>query len=121
MRLTSTLAVSLLFTAASLASAQHRLITQGNDRLAIVGQDGKIEWEMKWGGIHDIHVLPSGNIMDQQGASKVVEIDPKTRQVVGSYDSATSNGNCEKPVEVHAFQPLADGREMVAESGAGRM
>ena len=58
MRLTSTLAVSLLFTAASLGFAQHRLITQGNDKLAIVGQDGKIEWEMKWGGIHDIHVLP---------------------------------------------------------------
>lgn len=121
MRLASTLAVSLLFTAASLASAQHRLITQGNDKLAIVGNDGKIEWEMKWGGIHDVHVLPSGNIMVQQGASKVVEIDPTTRQVVWSYDSATSNGNAKKPVEVHAFQPLSGGSVMIAESGPGRI
>ena len=36
---------------------QHRLITQGNGKLAIVGRDGQIEWEMPWGGIHDLHVL----------------------------------------------------------------
>src|SRR6478736_6227385 len=118
MRLSSSLVASLmLFSAASLVSAQHRLITQGNDKLAIVGKDGKIEWEMKWGGIHDIHVLASGNIMVQQGASKVVEIDVKTKQVIWSYDSATSNGNAKKPVEVHAFQPLTDGTVMIAESG----
>ena len=34
----------------------HRLITQGNGKLAIVDKDGTIEWEMPWGGIHDIHV-----------------------------------------------------------------
>ncbi len=122
MKLTATLVVSLLLSsAASLAFAQHRLITQGNEKLAIVGKDGKIEWEMKWGGIHDIHVLLGGNIMVQQGASKVVEIDPKTRQVVWSYDSAASNGNEKKPVEVHAFQPLADGNVMIAESGPARI
>jgi outer membrane protein assembly factor BamB len=76
---------------------------------------------MKWGGIHDIHVLPGGNIMVQQGPSKVVEIDPKTKQVVWSYESATSNGNAKKSVEVHAFQPLADGSVMIAESGPGRI
>jgi hypothetical protein len=115
------LAAAFLLVATSLASAQHRLITQGNDKLAIVGKDGKTEWELKWGGIHDIHVLPSGNIMVQQGASKVVEINAKSKQVVWSYDSATSNGNAKKPVEVHAFQPLADGTVMIAESGPGRI
>ena len=115
------LAAALLLVATSLASAQHRLITQGNDKLAIVGKDGNIEWELKWGGIHDIHVLPSGNIMVQQGASKVVEIDVKSKQVVWTYNSATSNGNSKKPVEVHAFQPLADGTVMIAESGPGRI
>ncbi|MFN0021027.1 MAG: PQQ-binding-like beta-propeller repeat protein [Pirellulaceae bacterium] len=115
------LATAFLLVATSLASAQHRLITQGNDKLAIVGKDGKIEWELKWGGIHDIHFLPSGNIMVQQGASKIVEIDAKSKQVVWTYDSATSNGNAKKPVEVHAFQPLADGTVMIAESGPGRI
>lgn len=114
-------AATLLIFATSPLFAQHRLITQGNDKLAIVGNDGKIEWEMKWGGVHDLHVLPSGNIMVQQGASKVAEIDPKTKQVIWSYDSASSNGNEKKPVEVHAFQPLPDGSVMIAESGPGRI
>jgi outer membrane protein assembly factor BamB len=101
--------------------AQHRLITQGKDKLAIVDTSGKIEWEMKWGGIHDIHVMESGNILTRQGRNKVVEIDRKTKQVVWSYDSATQNGNQGKKVEVHAFQPLTDGNVMIAESGPARI
>ena len=100
---------------------QHRLITQGNDKLAIVGPAGDIEWEMKWGGIHDIHVLDSGNILTRQDRDKVVEIDPKTKTIVWTYNSATQNGNEGKKVEVHAFQPLADGKVMIAESGVGRI
>ncbi len=78
-------------------------------------------WEMSWGGIHDLPVLDNGHILVQQGAAKVAEIDPETKSVVWSYDSATANGNAGKKVEVHAFQPLADGRLMIAESGAGRL
>jgi outer membrane protein assembly factor BamB len=100
---------------------QHSLITQGNNKLAIVDKSGEIEWEMKWGGIHDIHVLDSGNILTRQGRNKVVEIDRKTKKVVWTYDSATQNGNQGKKVEVHAFQPLADGNIMIAESGAARI
>ena len=103
------------------ASAQHRLITQGNGKLAIVKADGEIEWEMKWGDTHDVHVLPTGNILIRQGGSKVVEIEPKEKKVVWSYDSAKQNGNEGKPVEVHAFQPLGDGRIMIAESGPARI
>ncbi|RCS54804.1 hypothetical protein DTL42_06690 [Bremerella cremea] len=99
----------------------YRLVMQGNDKLAIVDQDGKIEWEMPWGGIHDIHVLDNGHIMVQQGAAKIAEIDPQTKQVVWSYDSAQSNGNAGTRIEVHAFQPLEDGRVMIAESGRGRI
>ncbi len=104
------------------AFAEPRFITQGNDRLAILGPEpGVVSWEMRWGGIHDLHVLPNGHVMVQQGAAKVVELDPKTKQIVWSYDSATANGNTGKPVEVHAFQPLADGRVMIAESGPARI
>jgi hypothetical protein len=113
-------AVIALFAGFS-ALAQHRLVTQGNDQLAIVGRDGIIEWQMPWGGMHDLHVLPNGNLMVQQGASKVVEIDHKSKAVVWTYDSATANGNAGKRVEVHAFQPLADGRVMIAESGPARI
>ncbi|MBS0210074.1 MAG: PQQ-binding-like beta-propeller repeat protein [Planctomycetes bacterium] len=107
--------------AADSASTQHRLITQGNGKLAIVTGGGAIEWEIPWGGIHDLHVLPSGNVMVQQGASKVVEIDIAKKAVVWTYDSATSNGNQGRRVEVHAFQPLDADRVMIAESGAARI
>jgi outer membrane protein assembly factor BamB len=101
--------------------AGHRLITQGNNKLVIIAADGQNEWEMNWGGIHDIHVLKNGHILVQQGGAKVAEIDPQTKQVVWSYDSAKQNGNEGKPVEVHAFQPLDNGHLMIAESGIGRI
>lgn len=113
--------VSLLALFTTPCLAGHRLVTQGNDKLAIVDADGKTEWEMKWGGIHDIHVLKNGHILVQQGGAKVAEIDPVAKQVVWSYDSAKQNGNEGKPVEVHAFQPLENGLLMIAESGIGRI
>lgn len=103
------------------SAAGHRLIIQGNEKLAIVGADGAIEWEMPWGGIHDICVLQNGHILVQRGSATVAEIDPDKKEVVWSYNSKVSNGNQGKKVEVHAFQPLADGRVMIAESGAGRL
>ncbi|MFK7819693.1 MAG: PQQ-binding-like beta-propeller repeat protein [Planctomycetaceae bacterium] len=109
----------------STVEAGHRVIlqggTRGKQRLVILNEDGKTEWEKKWGGIHDIHVLPNGNIMVQRMPSTVVEIDPKADKVVWSYDAAKSNGNEGKRIEVHAFQPLADGTVMIAESGSARI
>ncbi|MGV3485666.1 MAG: PQQ-binding-like beta-propeller repeat protein [Planctomycetaceae bacterium] len=101
--------------------AAHGVALQGNGKLAILAADGSIEWEMPWSGIHDIHVLANGNLMVQQGKSKVVEIDRQSKQIVWQYDSATQNGNEGKPVEVHSFQPLADGRVMIAETTALRI
>ena len=102
-------------------NAGHRIMVQGNNKLALVDQDGKIEWQMKWGGIHDIHVLASGNIMVQERNRKIVEIDTKTKKVIWSYDCTQQNGNQGKRIEAHAFQPLANGHIMIAESGAGRI
>lgn len=117
------LVLSLLLAAAFAlpAFAGHRLVTQGNGKLAIVDADGKIEWEMPQGDIHDIHVGPDGHIFVQQGMKKIVEIDPAQKKVVWSYDCANENGNAGKPIEVHSFQPLADGKMMIAESGIGRI
>jgi len=115
----SILAVALLLP--TISQAQHRVLVQGNNKLAIVDTDGSIEWEMKWGGIHDIHVLDNGNIMVQKHNRQVVEIDPKTKEVVWTYDSTKENGNEGKKIEVHAFQPLGKKKIMIAESGAGRI
>ena len=89
-------------------------------RLAIVAPDGSLEWETKVGAIHDASLLPNGNILLQQGWTKIVEVTPE-KQTVWTYDAAKSNGNEGKRVEVHAFQRLDDGLTMIAESGVARI
>jgi hypothetical protein len=120
-RLTCFLACLLATTAGS-ADTQHRVLAVGNDKLMIVGADGKPEWEMPWkGGTHDLHVLQNGNFLAVRNAKVVVEVDPKSKGEVWSYDAAESNGNNGKPIEIHAIQPLAGGNVMIAESGPGRI
>lgn len=116
-----TILLVLLVSTSRACEGAHQVIMQGDGTLAIVAADGSVEWEMDWGGIHDIHVLPNGHIMVQENMRKVVEIDPAAKQVVWSYDAAESNGNHGKRIEVHAFQPLDDGRIMIAESGPSRI
>ena len=113
--------LSLCFLAAvSLtAAAEHRVLLPGGDRLAIVEPDGSTSWQMPWGGIHDIHWLPNGNILTRQGAATVVEIDPETKQVRWQYDSQAAHQG--RRVQVHAFQPLSNGSVMIAESGSAQI
>lgn len=89
-------------------------------RLAVIAPDGKVEWEEKVGDIHDLHVLPGGNLLFQTSWTRIVEMTPE-HKIVWEYDASTANGNTGKPVEVHAFQRLADGVTMIAESGPGRI
>lgn len=112
--------VAGLFLGSNAQGAQ-RLIVQGNGRLAELDQAGKVVWEMPWGPIHDLQLLDNGHLLVQDGPAKVSEIDREQKRVVWSYDSAQQNGNAGKPVEVHAFAPLAGGKVMIAESGAGRI
>lgn len=103
------------------ASEGHEVLMQGNGKMRRVSAKGEVLWEMPWGGIHDLHVLPNGHIMAQRGAARVAEIDPVTKQEVWSYDSSKMNGNEGKKVEVHAMQPLKDGNVMIVESGPARI
>jgi hypothetical protein len=89
-------------------------------RLAIVAPDGSVEWETKVGAIHDAHLLPGGNVLFQQGWTRIVEMTPD-KVVVWEYDAAKRNGNTGKRVEVHAFERLPDGLTMIAESGTARI
>jgi len=121
----STLALLLILVAPITAeqTGPSRRVLGADDstrRLAIVGPDGSVEWEMKVGAIHDAWVLPNGNILYQQGWTKVIEVTPE-KQTVWEYDSARMNGNEGKRVEVHAFQRLADGLTMITESGPARI
>jgi outer membrane protein assembly factor BamB len=101
--------------------AQHRVLVQGKGRLAVIEPDGKISWEMPWGAIHDIHLLPSGNLLILEGRAGVAEIHMKSKSVVWRYNSATTNAKPDQKVEVHACQPLAEDRVMIAESGRVRI
>jgi len=89
-------------------------------RLAIIAGDGSVEWETKVSAIHDAAVLPNGNILYQQGWTRIVEVTP-AKETVWEYDAAKRNGNEGRRVEVHAFQRLADGLTMIVESGPARI
>ncbi len=89
-------------------------------RLAIIAPDGSVEWEIKVGAIHDASVLPNGNILLQQGWTKIVEVTPD-KKTVWEYDAGKMNGNEGKRVEVHAFQRLENGLTMIVESGPARI
>ena len=90
-------------------------------RVAIIGADGKTEWEYKIGPLHDLHVLPNGNVLLQITWTEVLEINPKNDEVVWRYDAAKRAENKGQRLEIHAFQRLADGTTMVAESGPGNI
>lgn len=87
--------------------------------LAAVGLDGRVEWRLPCGAIHDLHLLPDGHLLYQDGWTRIVELDERRRQV-WEYDAKT-NGNATRPVEVHAFERLPDGTTMVVESGPARI
>ena len=89
-------------------------------RLAIVGPQGTLEWELPVTAIHDAWILPNGNILTQQGWQRVVEVN-RDHKTVWEYDAGTMNGNAGKRVEVHAFQRLDNGLTMIVESGPARI
>jgi outer membrane protein assembly factor BamB len=90
-------------------------------RIAIIDASGKTAWEYKIGPLHDLQMLPNGNVLFQTNWTRLVEIDPQTNKVVWEYDCAKNNGNAGKPLEVHAFQRLENGFTMIAESGVSRI
>jgi outer membrane protein assembly factor BamB len=114
-------AISVLPAEAADSGRRFAASDSSKKRIAIIDRKGDIEWEYKIGSLHDLHVLPTGNVLFQTSMTRLLEVDPKTDKVVWEYDSASSNGNKGRPVQVHAFQRLADGVTMIAESGPARI
>lgn len=104
-------------------AASHRLLLADSSkrRIAIIGEDGKTEWEYPIGPLHDLHMLDNGHVLFQTSWTELVELDPQTNSVVWSYDASRAGGNQGKKVEVHAFQRLDSGNTMIAESGTTRI
>ena len=87
--------------------------------LAEIGADGRVKWRRDNGPIHDLHLLPDGHLLLQDGWTRILELD-RDRGVVWEYDAAGGD-NAGRPVEVHAFQRLPDGATMIVESGPARI
>lgn len=118
--LLAVLATSVLAISARAAEPQYRVLAQDNNHVAIVGKDGKVEWEVECRyNSHDIHLLANGNLLLHTGLATVTEMTPK-KEVVWKYEAKPMEGN-KGGVEVHAFQRLDDGNTMVAESGNRRI
>ena len=100
----------------------HRVLIGDDSKqiIAIVDAAGEIEWSQPIRSIHDAWLLPNGNLLFQTDWQTIVELAPDKNEV-WRYDAGKRNGNAGRPVEVHAFQRLPDGRTMIAESGPGRI
>lgn len=117
-------------TACTPANAQRLVLASasyGKNVVAICEANGKVLWSHKTAGPktghaghHDLQLLDNGNLLFHDNWTTLVEMT-LDKKVVWTYDSATSNGNKGKRVEVHAFRRLPNGRTMIAESGVGRI
>ena len=112
--------LGLLASAAVAAPPAYRVLAQDKGHVAIVNAKGEIDWEVECKhNSHDIALLPSGNLLLHVAPAKIVELTPE-KKVVWQYEAKPMAGNRGR-VEVHAFQRLAGGLTMVAESGNRRI
>jgi hypothetical protein len=117
------LSTFVLLTAAAANAAEqpsYRVLAQDKGKVAILGTDGKVEWEVECKyNSHDIHLLPNGNLLLHTAAATVTEMTPK-KEVVWKYEAKPKAGY-KGGIEIHAFQRLKDGNTMVAETGNRRI
>jgi len=120
MRLTFLSLLVLIPSVAFAAEPAYRVLGQDNGHAAIVGANGKVEWEVECKhNSHDIALLENGNLLLHTGHTTIVEMTPD-KKVVWKYEAKPKEGY-QGRIEIHAFQRLADGLTMVAESGNRRI
>lgn len=101
-------------------SPGYRLLASDKGRVAIVSAAGDVEWETPTrADVHDLWLLPDGNVLFLYGPATVVEMN-RDHRVVWQYEARPATPQV-KRVEVHAFQRLPEGTTMIAESGNGRI
>jgi hypothetical protein len=100
----------------------HRFLASDKTRgkTILVAADGTTEWEIdNKHDVHDIHMLPNGNVLTHISHTTIVEWNTK-KEVVWKYESKPKTETIGK-VEIHAFQRLANGDTMISESGNTRI
>jgi hypothetical protein len=104
------------------AEPGHRLLAADREKghVCILSADGKVEWEFpNKHDVHDIWLLPNGNVLTHTSPTNVVEVNHK-KEIVWKYEAKPKDGYKGR-IEIHAFQRLADGNTMVSESGNARI
>jgi hypothetical protein len=101
-------------------TSKYRVLGWDKNHIAIVNGKGEVEWEypVQASSMHDIQLLPNGNILFHNGAT-VREVT-RDKQVVWEYASKPKDGYSGR-VTVHAFERLPNGLTMIAESGNQRL
>ena len=99
---------------------QHRLIGADRGKITILNAKGEVEWQVDNPFVvHDMEMLPNGNVLYQTDSHTTVEIT-KDKEVVWKYVSVPA-GDYKGVVEVHGFQRLKNGLTMIAETGNRRI
>ena len=112
--------IALAMSAVADEPSSYRVLGSDKGKVAIVDAKGKVEWEVANPfEVHELAMLPSGNLMFTTTGPSVVEMTPK-KEIVWKYESKPIASNKEH-VEVHAFQRLENGDTMIAESGNHRI
>jgi hypothetical protein len=98
----------------------YRVLGADKGRIAIVSADGAVDWEIpNETEVHNVAYLPGGNVMFTVKGPVVVEMNPQ-KEVVWKYECRPTSQKVQR-VEVHAFERLADGLTMIAETGNKRI
>lgn len=100
----------------------HRVLAadRSTGKVALIDAAGQVAWEFpNKHDVHDLQVLPGGNILLPLSHTEIAEVTPE-KKIVWRYRSHPKPGYKGR-IEVHAFQRLADGRTMIAESGNARI
>jgi outer membrane protein assembly factor BamB len=85
---------------------------------AVVEADGSLSWKIPIRDIHDAQALPGGGWLLQTSFFEVVELNDRGQEI-WRYDAGKTSSDAK--VEIHAFQRLATGQTMIAESGTSRI
>ncbi|HEY6168733.1 MAG TPA: hypothetical protein VI454_11885 [Verrucomicrobiae bacterium] len=88
----------------------------GGGKVCVVSAEGKIEWQYDCKNPQDCWRLPNGNYLFCF-VSGALEVTPTAeKKIVWEYKAPT-----DVKVEVHACQPLPDGKVMIVECGTSRI
>src|SRR5215210_3549494 len=103
------IAILVLAAFSSVATADekpsYRVLGSDKGKVVIVDPSGRVVWEVKNPSeVHDLAMLPDGNVMFTTSGPKVVEMTP-AKEIVWSFASKPAGANKGR-VEVHAFQRL---------------